>query len=364
MTPDSAETERINTIRIATDNIESSINGVSYNPDETNNEGRTVVHNRHDRTQLIRGGARRAITVSPHQWVQGWLVAITGPMKGQYFPLVYGYNHIGRDASNNICLAGDKSISKHQLIIHYNKNKRSFFASKDPRTNQLTLTEDEDLILSDIELEPGSNLLMSDATTLKLIPFCDADFTWDYNNLQDIVEEPVPPPAPVDMPESGQTVTIDTEELDTQATVRYERSDESVTKLIRATTSDSTEIKPLSKEAWVQGWLVAISGPMKGRAYALRYGFNHIGRKESNTIVLAEDAGISGEQILIVYNRKRKTFYVEKSPQSTQITEFEDGDIVNLATELKPGSLLIMTGETTLRFIPLCGENFAWDYTR
>lgn len=367
MNTDSSSSNGIKTIRVSTDCINITPDDFSETVRAGSMENNTTEKYSHDdgKTRIFRSAqATEHTAIRPDQWIQACLVAITGPLKGQYYPLVYGYNHIGREDSNNVCLAGDDSISKHQLIIHYNKHKRVFYASKDPRTNQITTTDDGDLIISEVELEPGCNLIMSDDTTLKLIPFCDESFAWDYSNLQNIHEVPNLPKVPDFMLNAGHTITIDTEDLDTQITERYERKDESVTRLIRSANAAPTEVKKLSKDFWVQGWLLAVSGPMKGRAFPIRYGFNHVGRKENNTIVLADDPSISGEQLLIVYNQKHKKFYVEKSPQSHQLTEFDDGDIINLATELRPGAQLIMTQETTLRFIPLCGENFSWDYSK
>ena len=119
----------------------------------------------------------------------------------------------------------------------------------------------------------------------------------------------------------------------------------------------------LSREEWVQGWLVAITGPMKGKAFPVGYGFNHIGRSSSNRIVLAQDKSISSKQIIIYYKPKQHTFYVEKAPESTQMTELSDGDIVTaVPSPLVAGETLKMSSQTTLRFVPFCGEDFSWDY--
>ena len=131
----------------------------------------------------------------------------------------------------------------------------------------------------------------------------------------------------------------------------------------RADDDDDDDDDVLSREEWVQGWLVAITGPMKGKAFPVGYGFNHIGRSSSNRIVLAQDKSISSKQIILYYKPKQHTFYVEKAPESTQMTELSDGDIVtSVPSPLVAGETLKMSSQTTLRFVPFCGEDFSWDY--
>lgn len=364
MTPDMSPNDEVKTVRIATGSLDTafsydSLPTVVVNTSDINHAAGASAGN-DEKTQLFRD--TKAPSYKPlqaEQWVQGWLVATTGPMKGQYFPLSYGYNHVGRDTTNSVYLPGDEAISRHQVIIHYNKKNKRFYIAKDHRTTQLTETVEGDLINSEMELEDGCEIIMSESTTLKFVPLCSEQFSWDYSLL------PMPTPADIQaqsMAAAAYAGGLSSDDDDNSATVRYDRANSSVTQLIRETPRAASGFRPIDKKDWVQGWLVAISGPMQGYSFPIRYGFNHIGRNAGCNISLPGDPAISGEQLLLVYNRKRKKFYVEKSPQSHQITELSDGDYISQEMELEPNEHLIMTPQTTLRFIPLCGEDFAWDY--
>ena len=109
----------------------------------------------------------------------------------------------------------------------------------------------------------------------------------------------------------------------------------------------------------VVGWLVIISGPGKGNFRRLGYGQNSVGREQSERACL--DFG--DENI----SRKRHCFIIY-DPRERQFT-LRPGDGANL-TYLN-GKLLseshqihsedkIEIGQTTLRFVPLCGQDFDW----
>lgn len=381
MTPDMNNQDVMKTIRIATGNFSSPVQlgNNSAAAATISDNSPTVKYQRKENTILIREKKSAPyVTLSPQQWVQGWLVAISGPMKGMYFPLAYGYNHVGRASDNQVSLPGDNSISSHQIIIHYNKVDNRFYVNKDHRTTQLTETADGDLISQETELFPGCELMMSEVTTLKFVPFCGENFIWNYKQLPEVRQEQ-DPDIPADFPPVTPTVVVNsngnsyTDHLPTEKinepvaessrTVRYDRQQDSKTQLFREKSPSVTEFSPLDKKDWVQGWLVAISGPMQGHSFPIRYGYNHIGRSSNCTIALTEDPAVSEEQLLLVYNRKRKIFLLDKSPLTHQVTELADGDIVTKEMDLPPFEHLILTPETTLRFVPFCGDNFSWDYS-
>lgn len=139
-------------------------------------------------------------------------------------------------------------------------------------------------------------------------------------------------------------------------------ADDGKTRLFKPQAAASSISVP--QEKWVLGWLVAITGPLKGKSFTIGYGFNTVGRDRDCQISLEGDNTISRRQIIIYYRKKQRQFYVEKAPESTQMTEMSDGDIVtSVPTEITAGEILKMSGLTTLRFIPFCGEDFTWDYS-
>ena len=134
-------------------------------------------------TEQTGAGFPNASPVAPQNWPQGWLVAIEGPMKGQTFPISYGYNHIGRAESNRICLSNDPGISSVQCVVHYNSDKRIFYIEKSAQSSQETRLSDGSLVGgSMVPLEAGEIIRLSPHTQLRFMPFCGDYFNWDYEN--------------------------------------------------------------------------------------------------------------------------------------------------------------------------------------
>ena len=134
-------------------------------------------------TVVLGSGQRQAATTSvpQHEWPQGWLVVIEGPMKGKTFPILYGYNHIGRADSNRICLSNDPGISSVQCVVHYNSDERKFFIEKSAQASQETRISDGTLVNDKlVPLEAGEIIRLSPQTKLRFMPFCGDFFNWDY----------------------------------------------------------------------------------------------------------------------------------------------------------------------------------------
>ena len=107
------------------------------------------------------------------------------------------------------------------------------------------------------------------------------------------------------------------------------------------------------------GWLVVISDNNKGRSYNITFGFNTLGRAESNHIVLGFDNSISREKhASIIYDYTNNRFFI-KHEDGKYLTYLND-DVILETKELKPYDIITI-GNTKLLFVPLCGENFKWD---
>lgn len=109
----------------------------------------------------------------------------------------------------------------------------------------------------------------------------------------------------------------------------------------------------------VVGWLVVVKGPDKGRDFRITAEKNFIGRSEMMDISINGDDSISREgHAIISYNPKNNSFrlYPGESKRLVYLNEEE----VIMPEQLKAYDLIEL-GETTLRFIPLCGEQFQWD---
>lgn len=112
----------------------------------------------------------------------------------------------------------------------------------------------------------------------------------------------------------------------------------------------------------VVGWLVIIQGPGKGRALKLGYGANSIGRGETNRISLnfGDDQISRDQHTTVTYDPRGKKFYVQQG-SGTNLTYLDDEPVLT-PTELSVRNDITM-GNTVVRFVPFCGEDFDWQST-
>jgi len=139
---------------------------------------------------------------------------------------------------------------------------------------------------------------------------------------------------------------IETEEPKTR--ILYRRSSTNTTKPVADAMSDP-----------VVGWLVIVNGPGKGNALQLGYGMNSIGRGKTERVCLDfGDEDISRTQhALVTYDPRGRKFYVQHGG-GQNLTYL--GEQPLLVPDELLGNEEISLGQTTLRFVPLCGEDFDW----
>lgn len=112
----------------------------------------------------------------------------------------------------------------------------------------------------------------------------------------------------------------------------------------------------------VVGWLVVVAGPGKGRALQLGYGANTLGRGNTDRVSLNfgdERISRSGHAT-VTYDPRGRRFYLQHGG-GTNLTYLGEQPVL-APTEL-PALSHIILGDTTLRFVPLCGEDFDWQDT-
>ena len=109
----------------------------------------------------------------------------------------------------------------------------------------------------------------------------------------------------------------------------------------------------------VVGWLAIVEGPGKGNALQLGYGSNAIGRGETARVNLdfGDDQISRGGHAIVTYDPRGKKFYVQHGG-GTNLTYLDDQPVL-IPIEL-PALSHISIGNTVLRFVPLCGEEFDW----
>ena len=109
----------------------------------------------------------------------------------------------------------------------------------------------------------------------------------------------------------------------------------------------------------VVGWLVVVDGPGKGSAVRLGNGQNGVGRGGAARARLDfGDRQISREtHAVVTYDPKNNRFWVSQG-SGTNLTYLGDSPVL-APTPLQPGARIVM-GETTLRFVAFCDEDFTW----
>ncbi|MAM71483.1 MAG: hypothetical protein CMP91_10110 [Gammaproteobacteria bacterium] len=110
----------------------------------------------------------------------------------------------------------------------------------------------------------------------------------------------------------------------------------------------------------VVGWLVVIDGPGKGNYLKLGNGQNSIGRGPTERVKLDfGDEQISrANHAILTFDPRGLSFYIQQG-SGTNLAYLNNSPVLAPA-QLSPGSRITL-GETTLLFVPLCGENFTWD---
>lgn len=111
----------------------------------------------------------------------------------------------------------------------------------------------------------------------------------------------------------------------------------------------------------VVGWLVVVGGPGKGSSITLGYGMNSIGRDADNRVPIPfGDEQISRKKhATLVYDPRGRKYYLQHG-DSSNLTYVGETPVLE-ATMLSGGETIRIGGETELRFVPLCGEDFDWE---
>jgi hypothetical protein len=116
------------------------------------------------------------------------------------------------------------------------------------------------------------------------------------------------------------------------------------------------------REKFPVGWLVVVEGYGIGHSFSIFTGASVIGRGEDQVIRLDfGDNSISRQNhAAIAYDEEQNKFYIGHGGKSNIIRR---NARPVLSTEELHHADLIRIGETTLRFVALCGSDFKWDTT-
>ena len=107
-------------------------------------------------------------------------------------------------------------------------------------------------------------------------------------------------------------------------------------------------------------WLVVVSGPGRGASFAIHDGVARIGRAADQSVPLTfGDTAISRENhASIAYDPDENAFYIGQSGKAN-IVRLNNKPL--LSTEQLHSGDQIRVGETTLRLVALCNEDFRWN---
>ena len=112
----------------------------------------------------------------PVQPVTGWLVAMTGPHKGQDFRLIKERNFIGRAEDNQICLNADAEVSRQRHCSVIYDPRSSKFVALAGESTSTTLNGEQ---LSTAAFLQDGDVLGLGATSLCFISFCKEGRNWE-----------------------------------------------------------------------------------------------------------------------------------------------------------------------------------------
>lgn len=105
----------------------------------------------------------------------GWLVCISGDMRGKDYKIYPGFNRIGRDWDADICVQDEKVSRENHCSIVYDGKKCMFHLV--PGKGTLTYLEDE-LVQKPVQIQEGTRIGIGDCM-FELIPFCKGDHVWE-----------------------------------------------------------------------------------------------------------------------------------------------------------------------------------------
>jgi len=118
------------------------------------------------------------------QCVVGWLVCVKGNQYGQSFVLHSGRNTIGRSKQMDICLEGERSVSRDRHAILLYEPRQNCFLVQMGDSRELVYVNNQ--LVTTMHPLKKNDLIQLGNVELMLIPCCDEAFVWEKpeNGLQ------------------------------------------------------------------------------------------------------------------------------------------------------------------------------------
>lgn len=109
--------------------------------------------------------------------VVGWMVCVKGSLYGQDFRLKSGRNFIGRGENMDICLKGEKTVSRDRHAILIYEPKQNLFLAQPGETKELIYLNGSVVLMPTIMKK--NDVLQVGDSSLMLIPCCDELYKWE-----------------------------------------------------------------------------------------------------------------------------------------------------------------------------------------
>ena len=163
--------------------------------------------------------------------------------------------------------------------------------------------------------------------------------------------------------DEDKTQLVTQKEAATPAGASSTSLDQNKTRVYRAGSAASHSATPEESgnmEDPPVGWLVATGGPGQGAVLTLGIGMNSVGRGQDSRVAIPfDDQEISrGKSFSVAYDQRNKEFFLLPGEGKTLV--YVEGSPVLDRIKMFQG-MVFEIGQTTFRFIPLCGDDFTWD---
>lgn len=106
----------------------------------------------------------------------GWVVALKGVHTGQDFHLKAGKNFLGRDSKMDICLEGEKSVSRQRHAIIVYEPKQHIYLIQPGESSELVYLNGN-VVLNPVKLSAYDIITIGEVDLL-FIPLCSEKFNW------------------------------------------------------------------------------------------------------------------------------------------------------------------------------------------
>jgi len=141
--------------------------------------------------------------------------------------------------------------------------------------------------------------------------------------------------------------------------IGFDKSDGSSVDALATAPPAAETVEPAPKVTFPVGWILVVKGPGRGETFPLLNGLSSIGRGLDQTVRLDfGDAAVSRSgHAALAYDNDKKTFMLGHGNKAN-IVRLNDTPVIS-NEPVKDGDH-IRIGETTLRLVTLCNDNFDW----